>query len=163
MVDGFENLYGGQATTGRLWRWTIDLSAGTVTEEQLDDVATDFPRVNDRLVGLPARWAYTASLDDAAASLTLGSDLYKYDLLTGARATCDFGKASHLGEPIFVPRDGATEEDDGWVMALCHDEALDESRLVIINAQDFDGDPQAEVMMPRRVPYGAHGNWMPLT
>lgn len=162
MAGGFENLYGGKATTGRLWRWTIDLTAGTVAEEQLDDVATDFPRVNDRLVGLPAQWAYTASLDDAAASLTLGANLYKYDLRTGARVTHDFGKDSHLGEPIFVMRDGATEEDDGWVMALRHDEAEDESRLVILNSQDFDGAPVAEVIMPRRVPYGAHGNWMPL-
>ena len=161
MAGGFENLYGGQATTGRLWRWTINLSAGTVTEEQLDDVATDFPRVNDRLVGLPARWAYTSSLDDAAASLTLGSNLYKYDLGTGARVTRDFGRDNHLGEPIFVPRDGATEEDAGWIMALRHDEAADESTLMILNAQDFDGAPAAEVIMPRRVPYGAHGNWMP--
>jgi carotenoid cleavage dioxygenase-like enzyme len=118
--------------------------------------------VNDRLVGLPARWGYTSSLDDTAASLTLGSNLYKYDLGTGARVTHDCGRTSHLGEPIFVPRDGATEEDDGWIMALRHDEAADESALVILNAQDFDGAPVAEVIMPRRVPYGAHGSWMPL-
>ena len=36
----------------------------------------------------------------------------------------------------------------------------DESRLVILDAQAFDAAPVAEVVMPRRIPYGAHGNWM---
>ena len=161
MVGGFENLYGGDATTGRLWRWTIDLDTGRVTEEQLDDAAADFPRVNDALVGLPSRWGYTGSLDSTAPTLTLGRNLYKYDLTSGARVTHDFGAASHLGEPIFVPREGAAQEDDGWIMALRHDESKDESTLVILDALSFDAAPVAEVVMPRRIPYGAHGNWMP--
>ena len=160
MVGGFENLYGGEATTGRLWRWTLDLATGTAREEQMDDVACDFPRVNDSLVGLKARWGYTGSLDAKAPSLTLGGDLYKYDLTTGARLTHALGPACHVGEPIFIPREGTKAEDDGWVMALCHDEAADESRLVILDAQAFNAAPVAEVVMPRRIPYGAHGNWM---
>ena len=161
MAGGFEEIYGGDATAGRLWRWTIDLARGTVTEEQLDEAAADFPRVNDTLVGLPARWGYLASLNSRAPTLTLGQYLYKYDLGTGARTTRDFGPDSRLGEPIFLPRAGAAEEDDGWILALRHDEAKDESALVILNAQDFDGEPAAEIAMPRRIPYGAHGNWMP--
>ena len=161
MAGGFENLYGGEATTGRLWRWTIDLAKGTAKEEQIDDVAADFPRVNDSLVGLKARFGYTASLNAKAPSLTLGQYLYKYDLGSGARITRDFDASSRLGEPIFVAREGATAEDEGWVMALSHDEATDESRLTILNAQDFNGAPAATITMPRRIPYGAHGNWMP--
>ncbi|MFN9847239.1 MAG: carotenoid oxygenase family protein [Alphaproteobacteria bacterium] len=161
MAGGFENLYGGEATTGRLWRWTIDLAKGIAKEEQIDDVAADFPRVNDNLVGLKARFGYTASLNAKAPSLTLGQYLYKYDLGSGARITRDFGASSRLGEPIFVAREGATAEDEGWVMALSHDEATDLSRLTILNAQDFNGAPAATITMPRRIPYGAHGNWMP--
>lgn len=160
MVGGFDNLYGGEATTGRLWRWTIDLASGTVTEDQLDDAPADFPRVNDSRVGLKARWGYTASLNAKAPTLTLGQYLYKYDLSTGGRVTRDFGPDSRLGEPIFVARQGATAEDDGWILALAHDEAKDQSQMVILNAQDFDGAPAATITMPRRIPYGAHGNWM---
>ena len=160
MVGGFANLYGGEATTGRLWRWTIDLAAGTVKEEQIDDAASDFPRINDGRVGLPARWAYTASLDTTAPTLTLGANLYKYDLASGSRVTRTLGRNDHAGEPAFVPRDGSTAEDDGWVLALSHDETAGESRLLILDAQDFAGEAVAEVIMPRRVPYGAHGNWL---
>ena len=161
MAGGFENVYGGEATTGRLWRWTIDLADGSVKEEQLDDAAADFPRINDSRVGLPARWGYTASLDPAAPSLTLGRYLYKYDLQTGVRQSRDFGPDVHLGEPVFIPRDGASGEDDGWVVALKHDEARDESALVVIDAAGFCAEPVAEIVTPRRVPYGAHGAWMP--
>jgi carotenoid cleavage dioxygenase len=95
----------------------------------------------------------------------LGQYLYKYDLDSGKKLVRDFGASSHLGEPIFVPRPGSgTEdsgaEDDGWIMALKHDEAIDQSALVILNAQDFDGEAVATITMPRRIPYGAHGNWM---
>ena len=43
MVGGFKDIYGGETTVARLWRWTIDLEKGTVSEEQLDDGACDFP------------------------------------------------------------------------------------------------------------------------
>jgi carotenoid cleavage dioxygenase-like enzyme len=33
--------------------------------------------------------------------------------------------------------------------------------LLIIDAQDFSGAPVATVHLPRRVPYGAHGSWVP--
>jgi carotenoid cleavage dioxygenase len=65
-----------------------------------------------------------------------------------------------MSEPVFIPREGGRDEDDGWVVAIRHDEGRDESSLVILNAQDFDGAPAAEVILPRRVPYGAHGAWM---
>lgn len=47
------------------------------------------------------------------------------------------------------------------MMAIYHDEGVDESRLVILDAQNFSDEPVAEVIMPQRVPYSAHGNWMP--
>ena len=46
MVGGFKDIYGGETTVAKLWRWTIDLEKGTVSEEQLDDGACDFPRIN---------------------------------------------------------------------------------------------------------------------
>ena len=40
-----------------MWTWTIDLQTGTVSGQQLDDHAVEFPRIDDRLAGLPARYA----------------------------------------------------------------------------------------------------------
>ena len=45
-------------------------------------------------------------------------------------------------------------------MAYVYDEDKDSSDVVILNAQDFDGEPAATISLPRRVPYGFHGNWV---
>jgi carotenoid cleavage dioxygenase len=64
---------------------------------------------------------------------------------------------------VFAPsRDGGAE-DEGYVMTIVHDTATEQSRLVIIDARDFSAPPVATVYLPQRVPYGAHGSWVPST
>ena len=41
-----------------LWRWTIDMKSGKVTEEQIDDRSAEFPRVADSVIGLKHRYGY---------------------------------------------------------------------------------------------------------
>ena len=35
------------------------------------------------------------------------------------------------------------------------------TELRVIEAQDFAAEPVARVVLPQRVPYGAHGSWLP--
>ncbi|MEY3358449.1 MAG: hypothetical protein RIR87_1508, partial [Actinomycetota bacterium] len=65
------------------------------------------------------------------------------------------------GEPVFVPREGAKSEDDGYVITLRHDTQSDTSDLAIFDAQAITEDPVAVVHLPVRVPNGFHGNWIP--
>ncbi len=58
-------------------------------------------------------------------------------------------------------RPGAAEEGDGWVMAYVYDRPSDGSICVILDAREIERAPVAEIVMPRRVPHGFHGNWMP--
>jgi carotenoid cleavage dioxygenase len=62
---------------------------------------------------------------------------------------------------VFVPRHDGAEEADGWLMGYRYDKTADTSDLVILDATDVDGTPVAEVHLPRRVPFGFHGNWLP--
>ena len=64
-------------------------------------------------------------------------------------------------EPVFAPASAEAGEDEGWVISLTHDEGSGESRLIIVDAQRFDAPPVAVVHLPQRVPYGAHGSWVP--
>ncbi len=158
MVGGFEDLEGTGAT---LWRWTIDRSTGRVTETQLDDRPADFPRTDDRRTGLPSRYGYLTQLKpEPGLGAPLGSDLYKYDLFTGGVEVHAAGPHTRLGEAVFGPRCEDAGEDDGWVLLYSHDEAEGVSELRIIDAQDFTADPVARVVLPQRVPYGAHGSWL---
>jgi carotenoid cleavage dioxygenase-like enzyme len=145
---------GGFETDGVLWSWTIDLQNGTVTERQLDDRAVEFPRIDDRLATLPAR--YAVSVGDGR--------LVRYDLTTGDAVEHAFGTAESPGGPgeaVFVPStSGLADESSGWYIGYVYDPARDGSDLVIIDASDFAAQPVARIKLPQRVPYGFHGNWI---
>jgi carotenoid cleavage dioxygenase-like enzyme len=139
---------------GVLWSWTIDLEAGTVTERQLDDRAVEFPRIDDRLATLPARYSVSVG----------GGNWVRYDLSTGGAVEHRFGPADAPGGPgeaVFVPGNGPADESNGYYLGYVYDPARDGSDLVIVDASDFAGDPVAKIALPRRVPYGFHGNWIP--
>lgn len=140
---------GGFDTDGVLWNWTIDLTNGTVVERQLDDRSVEFPRIDDRLTGLPAR--YSVSVAQTA--------LVQYDLQTGSAAEHTFGE-SRPGEAVFVPSDGAADEFNGYYLGYVYDPVRDGSDLVILDVSDFAGEPLARIALPQRVPYGFHGNWI---
>ena len=62
---------------------------------------------------------------------------------------------------VFVARENAAAEDDGWLMVLVYDAKRDTSDLVILDANDIAGDAVATIELPQRVPHGFHGNWVP--
>jgi carotenoid cleavage dioxygenase len=145
-----------------LWRWTIDTVAGQVREEQLDDHAQEFPRVDERLVGRRHRFGYAAV---ASEELTTGGGqpeggLLRHDLDAGTVAFHSFGRGSGAAEGVFVPSSPDAAEDDGYVVALVYVPERDASDLVVLAAQDFTGEPVARVHLPQRVPFGFHGNWV---
>ncbi len=151
------------AEVGRLWRWTIDLAKGTVSEQAIDDRPGDFGRVDDRLVGLDARYGYLMALGGEGNSEepVYGSALWKYDLRDGTCWEHHLGDGVRGAEPVFAPASPDAGEDEGWIISLAHDTNSGESRLLIIDAQNFSAPPVATVHLPRRVPYGAHGSWVP--
>ncbi|MCC5646974.1 carotenoid oxygenase family protein [Nostoc sp. CHAB 5824] len=142
----------------RLHRWRFNFNTGTVREEMLDDVPSEFPRVNENLLGRQTRYGYTSKI--AHSSLLLLEGIIKYDFSSGKSQTQKFGEGRYGGEAAFAPRPGATTEDDGWLITFVHDENSNTSELVVVNAQDVTAEPVARVIIPQRVPYGFHGAWV---
>ena len=161
MVGGFKEIYGGESTVARLWRWTIDLNSGEVKEEQMDDGACDFPRIDDRRMGLKSDFGYSMQIETDVDSLTFGNHLYKYELESGSRIDHNLGTNVAGGEPVFAPASSNSEEDEGWVLSFVHERETRKSKMIIIDSKNFDSEPVAEVYLPQRIPYGAHGSWMP--
>ena len=52
-------------------------------------------------------------------------------------------------------------EGDGWLVAVVYRGAEDRSDFVVYDAQDVAAGPIAAAKVPRRVPFGFHGNWRP--
>jgi carotenoid cleavage dioxygenase len=145
---------GGFESDGMLWSWNINLQTGTVSERQLDDRVVEFPRIDDRLATLPARYGVAVG----------EGSLVRYDLTTGDAVEHRFGTAESPGGPgeaVFVPSTaGPADESSGWYIGYVYDPARDGSDLVIIDASDFAAQPVARIKLPHRVPYGFHGNWI---
>ncbi len=144
----------------RLDRWTIDPAEGKVIEETLNDRSQEFPRLNETLQGRRNRYGYAAGIGFEAVER---GPAIKHDLVAGTMVEHDYGHGRVTLEPVFVPRENASAEDDGWVMSYVYDATTDRADVVILDAQDFTGEPVATIHLPVRVPYGFHGNWIPAT
>ncbi|MFJ6718444.1 carotenoid oxygenase family protein [Streptomyces sp. NPDC091259] len=138
-------------------RWTIDLAAGSVAEQTVDDLAVEFPTLNEDFLGAEHRYQYAVSFPDRYGFGGYG--IVKYDRVTGARRVHEAGDARLPSEAVFVPAAGATREDDGYLLTVVSDLKQDSSRLLVLDASGLD--PIAAVQLPRRVTAGIHGSWIP--
>ena len=142
-----------------LTRWRFNLETGAVTEDKLDDVPTEFPRMNDAFLGRKSRFAYNPRL--AREPTLLFDGVIKYDLETGRSDVHSFGADRFGDEAVFVPRPGATDEDDGWLVSSVHDRVEGKTALEIFDPRDMGAAPLARVSIPKHVPTGFHACWVP--
>jgi carotenoid cleavage dioxygenase-like enzyme len=158
-VDGtMADVSDGTAPTFR--RWTVDLADNTnsISEELLDDMACEFPRTDDRWGTKSYRHGY--AVGTPSDKLGNFNHLIHYDTSTGQRKTYDFGDTHMVGEPVFAPRVGGTEEGDGYVIVLAYDQPKDKSELMVFHAESIDDGPVATACLPVRIPAGFHGSWV---
>ena len=142
-------------------RWTIDPVAQSVSRRVVDAHAQEFPRPNEALIGKPYRYAYAVAFpENGEPGFVAEPMIYKHDLESGTRELHDFGAGHVPGEFVFVPKPNAKAEDDGWLMGYVVNTAAETTDLVILDAQNFAGTPQAVVHIPHRIPPGFHGNWV---
>ena len=123
----------------------------------------EFPRIDDRLAGLPARYAITVGSQDGVAPVPRSGSLVRYDLDRGSAEEHLFdndGTPGAPGEAVFVPAGLGADELAGWYLSYVYDPVRNGSDLVIIDASNFTGKPVARVHLPQRVPHGFHGNWI---
>jgi carotenoid cleavage dioxygenase len=143
----------------RTRRWTVDLAAGWVKEEQIDDLTVEFPTINDTFTGREHRYQYALSFPD---DLGIGNHtLVKYDRRNGMRRLLPVGNGQLPSEAVFVPAADATDEDAGYLLTVVSDLNADASRLLVLDASDLSVPPVATVRLPRRVPAMIHGSWIP--
>ncbi|WP_086818927.1 carotenoid oxygenase family protein [Allokutzneria sp. NRRL B-24872] len=144
-----------------LWRWTFDLKAGTVHSGQVDDLAGEFPRIDERMIGANHRYSYGVALHHGEVGNLAGRGIAKHDRVAGTTQVQDFGASRFAGEAVFIPRAKDSAEDDGWLMSLVHDAERDRTDLVVLDAGTLSAEPVAVVHLPVRVPAGFHGEWFP--
>lgn len=154
-----------------LARWTVPPHRGAVSEQIMSDRSIEWPRINQELTGRSHRYGWFGGIGPESLRLSDDVDrdrggsfepgpLVKFDTVTGESAAHHFGAGRVTQEPVFVARPGGGEEDDGWILSVVHDGNTDRSELVVLDAADVTAAPLARVHLPRRVPFGFHGNWI---
>lgn len=138
-----------------LVRWTIHRPTGKLTETILDDHGNEFPRISGRFSGKPHRYIYTAHWGD---DVEFGPAM-KHDVEKQTTEVHDYGSDKMTSEPVFVRKPEAVSEDEGWIISSVYDSERDLSDIVILDAQDFSGDPVATIQLPTRIPFTFHGGW----
>jgi carotenoid cleavage dioxygenase-like enzyme len=141
-----------------LHEWRFNLVTGAVRERALDDVMTEFPRMNNERLGRPTRYAYSPRIAEQPTLLFDG--FVKYDTDTGSGTAHGYGDGRFGGETVFAPRVGATAEDDGYVLTFVTEAGTGASEAIVVDAQRVEDGPIARIQIPQRVPIGYHAWWV---
>jgi carotenoid cleavage dioxygenase-like enzyme len=151
----------GRKSAAYLTRWVFDLNSGSdaIIEEQIDDLAGEFPRYDERFTFQPYRHGWIGGQTRRPGDIRTDS-LAHLDLKTGARTTWLLPEGDYVSEPVFTPRSATADEGDGWITAVAYRGETDRSEMLVFEAQDIAAGPIATALMPRRVPFGFHGNWV---
>ncbi|KAF8720743.1 hypothetical protein HU200_023650 [Digitaria exilis] len=156
----------------RPYEWRLNLESGITCEGYItnEDVAMDFPVINENFTGIRNKYGYTQVVDSIATSKT---GLFKYKMI----AKLHFEEPDKENKKFisveyhtlqdrqfcsgvkFIPKKNGRDEDDGWVITYVHDEGTNISQVYIIDAKRFSDEPTAKITLPQRVPYGFHGNF----
>jgi carotenoid cleavage dioxygenase len=147
-------------------RWSFDFGAAgdTLDERPLARLAGDIPRIDERRLGLPYRFAYLGGVDPAQAMHKTGpvgggfNLVCKLDVRSGVAETWHGNGACTFQEPLFVP--AGEGEDDGYVLCVIdrHDE--NRSDVGVFDARSIARGPLALIRLPIRLRLAIHGCWV---
>lgn len=153
-IHGRLNTSGADAATNypHLVRYQVNTSDGTISSRQLSKHGVDLPVINHReYAQRPHRYVWGAGSAESWIDQLLKID-------TGSGETRIWREDHHFpGEPIFVPRPGASGEDDGVVLSVDFDAAQHVSSLLVLDAATLTELARASV--GHHIPFGFHGTF----
>ena len=141
---------------GYLWRYSMNVDTGKVTETQVDDRAIELPRIDERRTGRQSGYLY-AVMQPSDREMR---GVVRYDRATGTSEQHSIPEGDQNSEPIFVPRNIDSAEDDGFVLTCVYRRDTDTTDVLILDAANIAREPLATVRLPRRIPAGFHGAWL---
>jgi len=145
---------------------TADSKTTGTAQITTTDAFLELPTISSHCLLRPNKYTYgvssrgLSSLWDSILKVDL-EELYKDPSAPAENTTKRWSMPKCTpSEPIFVPRPGATKEDDGVVLTVVLDGVKGSSALVVIDAESFNEIGRAELDGPGFVvPHGFHGAW----
>jgi carotenoid cleavage dioxygenase-like enzyme len=147
-----------------LTRWTMDWSSpSSVVTTRLNGSVCEYPKIDDRRVGIPHRFGFVACAGGPGTGDLFHRAVGRYELETGQLRSFHFGGSSAISEAIFAPKSPGSAEGDGYLLLTVFDERRNASYLAIVDAMHIEAGPIATAHLDHRVPLGFHGVWRAAT
>lgn len=139
---------------------TLDMATGRATQQSLPGTA-EFPRMDPRRIGLPARWLVTGTSwrGTAGRSGALLHGVQLVDVQSGRTRRYDYGDQAVVEEHILVPKPGKSGELDAWLLGTTYDARRQATVLNVLDAAHVEDGPIAQAVLPYTLPLGFHGNF----
>ena len=143
---------GGPVPAAHLERFRIapgsdEVSIERLLEEPIELARINYMRCNER----PYRYVWGVGI----RSGWLGT-IVKGDVVDGSAGVWE-RDGCFPGEPVFVARPGAEDEDDGVLLSVVLDSRTERSFLLVLDARSLEELARAEV--PHHIPFGFHGQF----
>ena len=141
--------------------WTVDLATDSVALRRTSELPGEYGKVADAVAGVPHRYGYMSSFSTGECDGGYFDGFTQLDLEQDTETTwSEPGKV--FGEVAFAPdvEDASGDERAGWIVGYVHAADGSSSEFLVTDARDVSAGPIARIPLPRRVPFGFHGNWM---
>ena len=106
------------------------------------------PAVTNAVSASPIATAYSVALPEQVEPHFQAKALYRHDLEDGTRQVPQLRGRPPSRRVRLRPRRAGQRRGEGWVVGLVIDSDADTTDLVILDAQDFTGEPVASVHLP---------------
>jgi all-trans-8'-apo-beta-carotenal 15,15'-oxygenase len=139
---------------------TLDLRSGQATQQHMPgDI--EFPRIDPRRIGLPARLLVTGAswVPYASRRHALLHGVQVLDVETGRAQRHDYGEHVVVEEHVVVPKPGKTGEREAWLLGTTYDARRQATVLNLLDAAQVQDGPIAQAVLPYTLPLGFHGNF----
>ena len=140
----------------KLHRWRFNLKTGETKEAHLDERIMEFGMINQKYAGKKYRYVYSTT---SQPGWFLFTGFVKNDLETGESWTFNLAPGQYASEAPFIPRRGATDEDDGYLVSFIIDENAGKSECVLLDAKRIQDGPICRIALPHKICSGTHSCW----
>lgn len=144
----------------QLVRYEVDLQAKTWTKSTCCERHIGLTSVNPSVSGLPHRYVFCgvghgeASVGPMAGIGKIDMDSPTNDLDSWVPSSTEFSC-----QPVFVPREGGAEEDDGYLLSVLFDGEARRSEVVVLDARSVSEGPVCRIPLKTALPHGFRGCW----
>ena len=132
-----------------------------VEVKRLSDKVCEYPRMDERWIGLPYRYAFLAAEGGPGTGDFLHRAVARFDHAAAEMRHWRAPPHQAVSEPVFAAKPGRSKEGVGHLLVVVFDERRNRSHLAVFDAESVEDGPIARAHLDHRVPSGFHGSFVP--